>query len=63
MKTVLVIAAATGLSISAAAAECMGHKQTTASVDTETTVASVLNQTPTQPVEQTTKTEEAAEAE
>lgn len=63
MKTVLVIAAATGLSISAAAAECMGHKQTTTSVDTETTVASVLKQTPAQPVEQTTKTEEAVEAE
>jgi hypothetical protein len=63
MKTVLVIAAAMGLSISAASAECVGHKQTTASVDTETTVASVLKQTPAQPAEQTSETEEAVEAE
>lgn len=63
MKTVLVIAAAMGLSISAAAADCVGHKQTTASVDTETKVASVLKQTPAQPAEQSTQTEEAVKAE
>ncbi len=42
MKTILVLAAAMGLSISAASAECVGHKQVNASVDTETKVASVV---------------------
>lgn len=47
MKTMLVLAAAMGLSVSAAAADCAGHaKMTTASVDTETTVASVATQLP-----------------
>jgi hypothetical protein len=46
MKTVLVLAAAMGLSISVASAECVGHKQVNASVDTETKVASVVNQVP-----------------
>jgi hypothetical protein len=62
MKTILVLAAAMGLSISAASAECVGHKQVNASVDTETKVASVLKQTPAQPAEQTTETEEAVKA-
>lgn len=63
MKTMLVVAAAMGFTMSVAAAECVGHKQTTASVDTETKVASVLKQTPTEPVEQTTEAEKAAETE
>ena len=46
MKTILLIAAAMGLSISAASAECVGHKQVNASVDTETKVASVVKQVP-----------------
>ena len=46
MKTILVLAAAMGLSISAASAECVGHKQVNASVDTETKVASVVKQVP-----------------
>jgi hypothetical protein len=55
MKMILVAAAAFGLSISAAAADCAGHSKVSASVDTETTVASVMKQTPatsadTQPV-------------
>ncbi|WP_170990092.1 hypothetical protein [Aquamicrobium sp. LC103] len=40
MKTVLVLAAALGLSVSAASAACSGHKNTTASTD-QTTVASI----------------------
>jgi hypothetical protein len=46
MKTILVVAAAMGLSISTAAAECANHKQVNASVDTETKVASVVKQVP-----------------
>ena len=46
MKIVLVMAAALGLSVSAAAADCAGHAKVTTSVDTETTVASVVKQTP-----------------
>jgi hypothetical protein len=56
MKTVLVLAAALGLSISAAAADCVGHKQTTASVDSETKVASVVKQVPQQQTEQSAET-------
>lgn len=65
MKFVLVTAAALGFSVSVAAADCAGNaKMTTASVDTETKVASVLKQTPAQPAEQqSTATEKAAEAE
>ncbi len=63
MKTVLVIAAAMGLSISAASADCAGHSNTSASVDTETTVASVVKQVPPAPPVETTKAEEAAQAE
>ena len=58
MKTILLLAAAMGLSISAASAECPGHKQVSASIDTETKVASVVKQTPVQDA-QTTKAEEA----
>lgn len=58
MKTVLVLAAALGLSISAASADCAAHKQVNASADTETKVASVVKQaTPAQDV-QSTRTEE-----
>ncbi|MEP7454084.1 hypothetical protein [Phyllobacterium sp. SB3] len=42
MKTILVLAAALGFSVSAASAECVGH---TASVDKETTTASVSKDT------------------
>lgn len=64
MKTMLVLAAALGLSVSAAAAECPGHKQTTTSVDPETKVASVVKELPPVPAGQsTTATGEAAEAE
>lgn len=41
MKTLLAIAAALGLSISAASAECPGHSKVQASVDTQTKTASV----------------------
>jgi hypothetical protein len=58
MKTVLVLAAVMGLLLSAASAECMGHKQVSASVDTETKVASVVKQVPPV-VGQDAKTEEA----
>jgi hypothetical protein len=62
MKTVLLTAAAMGLAISAASAECMGHnKQQSASVDTETTVASVKQLPP--PVDESAKAEEATQAE
>jgi len=64
MKTVLVLAAAMGLSVSAASAECMGHnKQQSASIDTETTVASVVKQLPSAPVDESAKAEEATQAE
>ena len=46
MKTILVLAAAMGLTVSVAAAECANHKQVNASVDTETKVASVVKQVP-----------------
>lgn len=58
MKTVLVLAAAMGLSVSVAAADCAAHKQVNASVDNETKVASVVKQaTPAQDA-QSTKAEE-----
>lgn len=41
MKTFLVLAAALGLSVTAASAECSWHSQASASVDTDTKVASV----------------------
>ena len=64
MKTVLLTAAVMGLAISAASAECMGHnKQQTASIDTETTVASVAKQLPPVPVDESAKAEEATQAE
>lgn len=46
MKTILVLAAIMGFSVSMAAAECAGHKPVSASVDTETKVASVVKQVP-----------------
>ena len=63
MKTILVLAAAMGLTVSVAAAECVGHKQVNASVDTETKVASVVKQVPPVPAEESAKTEEAVQAE
>jgi hypothetical protein len=57
MKTILVLAAAMGLSVSVAAAECAAHKQVNASVDTQTKVASVVKQAPAQEA-QSTKAEE-----
>ncbi|MET3790816.1 hypothetical protein [Aquamicrobium terrae] len=52
MKTFLAFAAAFGLSVSAAAAECAWHSNVSASVDKQTTTASVKN----------TETASAAEA-
>lgn len=43
MKTFLAFAAALGLSVSAASAECSWHSKTSASVDTQTKTASVTN--------------------
>jgi hypothetical protein len=45
MKTTLIVAAALGLSIFSAAADCPGHmkKDVLASKDTQTTTASVTN--------------------
>lgn len=43
MKTTILVAAALGLSVSGAAAECVGHTKTTASVDQQTKVASIAN--------------------
>jgi hypothetical protein len=63
MKTILLTAAAVGFSISAASAECVGHKQVNASVDTETKVASVVKQVPPVPAEESAKAEEAVQAE
>lgn len=54
MKTILLTAAAMGLSVSFAAADCVGHKQVNASVDTETKVASIVKQVP--PAEDTQST-------
>jgi hypothetical protein len=48
MKTALLVVAVLGLSVSGAAAECVGHNKTTASadqqtVDQQTKVASIAN--------------------
>ncbi|RJG46318.1 hypothetical protein [Mesorhizobium sp. DCY119] len=59
MKTILVLAAAIGLTVSAASAECMGHSKVNASIDTETKVASVSTaDTSTATVPQTVKQQE-----
>ena len=58
MKTVLVLAAALGLSISAASADCVGHKQVSASIDTETKVASIAKELPSVAASEPAKAEE-----
>ena len=52
MKTILALFAIMGFSVSFAAAECAGHAKVNASVDNETTVASVVKQTPVMPAEE-----------
>jgi hypothetical protein len=61
MKFVLVTAAALGFSVSMAAAECAGHAKVTTSVDTETTVASVVKQVPPAPGDQSAQAEQATQ--
>jgi hypothetical protein len=62
MKIVLVMAAALGFSVSVAAADCAGHaKVTTTAVDQETTVASIVKQTPAAPAEQSAPAEQATQ--
>ena len=61
MKTLLVLAAVMGFSVSIAAAECAGHKPASASVDTETKVASVVKQVPPTPVDEARPAEPAAQ--
>ncbi|MER8826917.1 hypothetical protein NKH73_12940 [Mesorhizobium sp. M0938] len=70
MKTALLVVAALGLSVSGAAAECVGHTKTTASVDQQTKAASVDQQTKVASITNTTtadtpvlKKEEAKESE
>lgn len=64
MKTTLLVAAALCLSVSGAAAECVGHTKTTASVDQQTKVASIANSnTPTTADTPILKKEDAKEAE
>jgi hypothetical protein len=70
MKTALLVVAALGLSVSGAAAECVGHTKTTASVDQQTKAASVDQQTKVASIANTTtpdtpvlKKEEAKESE
>jgi len=58
MKTILLCVAAMGFTVSIAAAECAGHSKVSASVDTETKVASVANQTPATDGSTTVKVEE-----
>ena len=58
MKTVLIALAVTGFSVSLAAAECAGHSKVSASIDTETKVASVANQTPAPDAQPVVKTDE-----
>lgn len=41
MRKMMIVAAAIGLSATGATAECIGHKTTSASVDTEVTTASI----------------------
>jgi hypothetical protein len=45
MKTILLLAAAMGFTVSVAAADCAGHAKTT-SVDTDTKVASLTTKPP-----------------
>jgi hypothetical protein len=59
MKTVLALAAILGLSISSAAAMCAGHDEVTASVEKETTVASIAVDADGKPI----KKEEQKQAE
>ena len=61
MKTVLVLAAVLGLSISAALADCVGHKQVSASIDSETKVASVTKELPPVPASEPAAEEKQAE--
>lgn len=58
MKTILLTAAAMGLAISAASAECVGHTKVQASVDTETKVASVVKEAPPAPAGESATVEE-----
>ncbi|RUV70236.1 MAG: hypothetical protein E5V25_15220 [Mesorhizobium sp.] len=58
MKTALLVVAALGLSVSGAAAECVGHSKTTASVDQQTKTASVDQQTKVASVANTPTTAE-----
>lgn len=58
MKTALLVVAALGLSVSGAAAECVGHNKTTASVDQQTKAASVDQQTKVASVANRTTTAE-----
>lgn len=58
MKTVLLAVAALGLSVSGAAAECVGHTKTTASVAQQTKAASVDQQTKVASVANTPTTAE-----
>ncbi|MGX9177501.1 hypothetical protein [Mesorhizobium sp. BHbdii] len=58
MKTALLVVAALGLSVSGAAAECVGHTKTTASVDQQTKAASVDQQTKVASVANTPTTAE-----
>ena len=62
MKTVLVLAAALGLSVSAAAAECAGHSKVSASIDTETKVASVAKDATAVPASEILVKEELQQA-
>ncbi|SMD08719.1 hypothetical protein [Rhizobium sp. RU36D] len=53
MKTVLVIAAAIGLSTSVASAECMGYNKVTASVDVDREIKTAsISKVPLVPAEQ-----------
>ena len=61
MKTVLVLVAVLGLSVSAASADCVGHKQVSASSDTETKVASVVKELPPVPATEPAAEEKQAE--
>ena len=54
MKSALLVVAVLGLSVSGAAAECVGHTKTTASVDQQTQAASVDQQTKVASVANTT---------
>lgn len=58
MKTILLIAAAMGLTVTVAAAECAGHAKLSTSADSETKVASAADQTPAADAATTVKAEE-----